>query len=242
MRKPTIGLFAVLLVAGVASAAFAQAFYGTLRGEVKDPQGALVMGAKVTITNDQTGAQNSQESSTAGFNFPSLLTGTYTVTVEQQGFKKYVRKGVEVKANQVAEASVTLELGALAQTVEVTAGAELVQTTTSQLGASWKGRELGTPVPVLGGDLQNLAILEPGTTTQSGGVEGVGGSIGGNRPRQNSFVVDGIDNNDVSVTGPIQPIIPDAVAEFTLLTNQFSAEYGHSTAGQFIQTTKSGTN
>ena len=91
-------------------------------------------------------------------------------------------------------------------------------------------------------DVNNLAILAPGATTQSGGVTGWGGAIGGNRPRNNNFVIDGVDNNDVSLTGPLQTPIPEAVSEFTLLTNQFTAEYGHSTAGQFLTTTQSGTN
>ena len=70
----------------------------------------------------------------------------------------------------------------------------------------------------------------------------MGGSVGGNRPRNNNFVVDGVDNNSPSVTGFLTPVIQEAVEEFTLLTNQFSAEFGHSTAGQFITTTRSGTN
>jgi hypothetical protein len=71
---------------------------------------------------------------------------------------------------------------------------------------------------------------------------GEGGAVGGNRPRNNNFTIDGVDNNDVSLTGPQSPVIQDAVAEFNLLTNMFSAEFGHSTAGQFNILTKSGTN
>src|ERR1700732_1149208 len=83
----------------------------------------------------------------------------------------------------------------------------------------------------------------PNSTTQPGGASGgSGGSIGGLRPRYNSFTIDGADDNNQGVNGPTQPVIQDSVAEFTLLTNQFSAEYGHSAAGQFIITTKSGTN
>jgi hypothetical protein len=163
--------------------------------------------------------------------------------VEHEGFKKYVLKGIEIKANQVTEIAAQLELGSLTQTVEVTADAELVQITSSQLGTAWSAREAAeVPLPVLSGNTLNLSVLQVGTTSQSGGVAGVGGAIGGNRPRNNSFVVDGVDNNDVSVTGPVQYVIPESVGEFTLLTNQFSAEYGHSTAGQFIANTKSGTN
>jgi hypothetical protein len=233
-----------LVMAAPSQWALAQGIDGTLRGDVKDPSGAVVPAAKVTVTNEQTGLHRTMEASSVGtFYFPNLLVGTYTVTVEFRGFKKFVQAGVEVKANSVAEVTVALEVGSAATTVEVTAGAELVQTTTSQLSTSWDSRQIADiPLPVLTGDPMNMAILQAGTSTQSGGVLGVGGSIGGNRPRNNSFVLDGIDNNDISVTGPMQSVIPDAVAEFTLVTNQFSAEYGHSTAGQFIETTKSGTN
>jgi hypothetical protein len=94
----------------------------------------------------------------------------------------------------------------------------------------------------LTGDVRNLAIIAPGTTTQPGGMAGQGGSIGGNRPRNNSFTVDGLDNNDPSVTGANGPVINEAVQEFTLLTNQFNSELGHSTAGHFVITSKSGSN
>jgi hypothetical protein len=245
MRKMIAILLAALLVAVASPSALAQGIDGTLRGEVKDPSGAYIPGAKVTVTNDKTGLSRTLESSASGgFSLPNLLIGTYTITVEATGFKKAVRKGVEVKANQIVEASMIVEVGALTEVIEVVSGAELVQTTNAQLGTSWTSRELTQiPLPSLLGDPQNLAILQTGTTTQAGGVVGQGGAIGGNRPRNNNFVIDGIDNNDVSLTGPNQPVaIPDAVGEFTLLTNQFSAEFGHSTAGQFITTTKSGTN
>jgi hypothetical protein len=236
-------LFSVLLFGLSARLAQAQGLDGTLRGDVRDPGGNLVVGAKVTVSNEQTLLTRSLETTSSGFNFPNLLIGAYTVTVEHEGFKKYVVRGIDVKANQVTEVSARLELGTMAETIEVSASAELVQTTSSQLGISWGAREASeVPLPVLSGNSLNLSMLQVGTTSQSGGVAGVGGAIGGNRPRNNSFVVDGVDNNDVSVTGPVQYIIPEAVGEFTLLTNQFSAEYGHSTAGQFIANTKSGTN
>ena len=243
--KKQLALFfgVVLLLEYPGPLAQARGLDGTVRGEVKDQGGAVVVGAKVTVTSEQTDLNRTQETTSGGFNFPNLLLGTYTIIVEHEGFKKYVLKGVEVKANQVTEVAAQLELGLLSQTVEVTAGAELVQTTSSQLGTSWNAREASeVPLPVLSGNALNLSMLQVGTTSQSGGVAGVGGAIGGNRPRNNSFVVDGVDNNDVSVTGPIQYVIPEAVGDFTLLTNQFNAEYGHSTAGQFIANTKSGTN
>lgn len=221
---------------------FAQGIDGTLRGEVKDASGALVPNASVTVTNEGTGQTRSTVTTDFGvFNVPGLLPGLYTVTVELQGFKKHVHRGVDVKANQVSEVGVQLETGGVELTVEVQARSELVQITTSQLGGTFEARAVqDLPNPIV--DPNNLAILAPGVATQSGGVTGYGGSIGGNRPRNNNFVTDGVDNNDISITGPLQTAIPEAVAEFTLLTNQFSAEYGHSTAGQFVITTQSGTN
>lgn len=224
----------------------AQRIDGDLRGDVKDQTGALIPGAKVTVTNESTGVSRTAETTEAGIFFASnLLPGKYTVAVESAGFKRYLQRGVEVIANRVSEVAVRLELGEVTSTVEVIAGAETVQTTTATLvGATFRD-ELSGAVGAAGslaGNPINLALTAPGTTSQSGGVAGTGGSIGGNRPRNNNFVVDGLDNNDPSVTGPLVDVISDAVEEFTLLTNQFSAEYGHSTAGQFITTTKAGTN
>jgi hypothetical protein len=95
---------------------------------VKDPSGAVVVGAKVTVTN----LNRVQETTSGGFNFPNLLVGNYTITVEHEGFKKYVVKGIEIKAKQVTDITAQLELGLMTQTVEATANAELVQTTSSQ--------------------------------------------------------------------------------------------------------------
>lgn len=254
MKAPSLRWFSATLVAVLfvflAAVPLVQAqtgrIHGDLRGEVKDPSGLAVVGAKVTVTRDATGEARTAESSSVGsYNVPNLLPGMYTVTVEVSGFRKAVKRSVEVIANRIAEADITLEVGAVTEVVEVVAGAELVQTASATLvGATFKDELTGAAAAAgsLDGDPINLAITAPGTTTQSGGVVGVGGSIGGNRPRQNNFVVDGLDNNDPSVTGPLTPVIADAVDEFTLLTNQFTAEYGHSTAGQFITTTKSGTN
>ncbi len=98
-------------------------------------------------------------------------------------------------------------------------------------------RQTNLPADV---EAQGVSRLE--REGEPGGVAGQGGSVGGNRPRNNNFVVDGVDNNDPSTTGTLTPVIAEAVEEFTLLTNQFNAEYGHSTAGQFITTTRSGSN
>ncbi len=222
----------------------AQRLDGTLRVTVSDSTGAGIPDAKVTVTNEATGVTTTATASSAGtYVFPDLLVGTYTVTAEKSGFKKTINKGVQVESNQVAEVAATLEVGDVSAVVEVSAGAELVKTESSELGATFSNQVVADlPVNTLGGDVKEFAVFAPGTTTQEGGVLGSGGSIGGTRPRFNGFSIDGVDDNRVDVNGPTQPVIQESVAEFTLLTNQFSAEYGHSAGGQFNIVTKSGTN
>src|SRR5712691_13498740 len=222
----------------------AQRLDGTLRVTVTDRTGATVEDARVTTTNEATNASTSTTASSAGtYVFPNLLVGTYTVTVEKTGFKKSIQKGVTVESNGTAEAKVALELGEVSAVVEVEAGADLVKTESSELGATFSEKVVNDlPVNTLGGDVKEFAVYAPGTTTQQGGVLGSGGSIGGTRPRFNGFSIDGVDDNKIDVNGPTQPVIQESVAEFTLLTNQFRAEYGHSAGGLFATTTKSGGN
>jgi hypothetical protein len=243
--------FCLKLVAGIvlalaASFVSAQGFQGTLRATLVDQQGAPLPGVTVKITNEGTGETRTLVSTSAGFaSFPNLLIGRYTVEAELPGFRKFERQHVSLSANQTIDVTAKLEVGELSETVTVT-GTDLVKTSSSQLeGGNFNARQI-TDLPVydpgLTGDVTNFAVLAPGVATQSGGVTGQGGSVGGNRPRNNNFVIDGLDNNSPDLTGAVAPVIQDAVEEFTLLTNQFSAEFGHSTAGQFITTTKSGTN
>jgi hypothetical protein len=223
----------------------AQTIDGTLRGTVTDPSGAVVSGAKVTATNTGTGISKETTTSSSGtFNIPNLLVGTYTVTVEGAGFKKYAREQVQVRSNQVVEVDAKLAVGSEGTTVEVTAGAEVIQTDSQLVNTFDANQIVSLPfsAPAGANGVLNLAVLAPGTTTQTGGVLGQGGSIGGARPRMNNFTVDGLDDNRVDITGPQSNVIQDAVAEFTLITNQFSAEQGHSAGGQFNIVTKSGTN
>jgi len=237
-----VSLAVLLTIALVTGTAFAQRFDGTLRGEVTDQTAAVVPGAKVTVTNEATGVTQSTLTTSAGiYTFPNLLVGRYTVKVEAQGFAAQTRKGVAVSSNTVNEAHMKLSVGGTETTVEVQAGSEVVETTSSQVTNSF-GELQVLNLPAATTNILNLATLAPNTTTQGGGVLGSGGSVGGARPRMNNFTVDGVDDNDQSVTGPISTVVQDAVAEFSLITNQFSAEYGHSGAGQFNIITKSGSN
>jgi hypothetical protein len=240
-------LFAVLVAALVFSIpAAAQRTTGTLRGQVLDPAGAVVANAQVTATNVQTGVSTKITTTSAGtYDYPSLLPGKYTVTVEAAGFKKYLKSDVQVLADQDNVADARLDLGIATETIEVSAGAVAVESTSSALNNDYDSKDvlsLPSASGTLNGSPINLAVLAPNVIAQPGGVTGIGGSVGGTRPRDNNFVVDGVDDNNLNVTGPNSTVIPDALGEFVLVTNQFNAEYGHSAGGQFILVTKTGTN
>src|ERR1700682_1799289 len=244
MRR-LIGLTLTMIVyVFLAGAANAQRLDGSLRVTVTDASGGSVEDAKGTVTSEATNTSTmATESSNGTYVFPNLLVGKYAVTVERPGFKKSVQKGVAVESNQVADANVRLELGEVSAVVEVEAGADLVKTDSSTLEATFGEKVVqDVPLSTLGGDVKELAVMAPGTTTQQGGVLGSGGSIGGTRPRFNGFNIDGVEDNKLDTNGPTQPVIQESVAEFTLLTNQFSADNGHSAGGLFNIVTKSGTN
>ena len=238
--------FALLTVCLIVAATVAQAqrLDGSLRVTVTDKSGGSVLDARVTVTNQATNVSVTANASSAGtYVFPNLLVGNYTVTVEKDGFRKAVSTGIQVESNQIAEALIGLEVGEVSATVQVEAGGELVKTESSTLEATFSGKTVqDLTINTLGGDVKELSVFVPGTTTQQGGVLGSGGSIGGTRPRFNGFNVDGVEDNKLDTNGPTQGVIQESVAEFTLLTNQFSAEYGHSAGGVFNIVTKSGTN
>ena len=238
---------AVLLTLALWSVSvFAQRTTGTLRGQVFDPQGAVVSNAKVTVTNQATGVANTIQTTSAGtYNVPSLIPGRYSVAVEASGFKSYVKRDVTVLADQDNVADAQLQLGQASETIEVQSGGVEVQTTSAALNNNYNSNDV-LNLPNAGGALNgsplNLAVLAPNVIATPGGTQGVGGSVGGTRPRDNNFTIDGVDDNNLGVTGPNSTVIPDAVSEFALQTNQFSAEYGHSAGGQFNLVTKTGTN
>ena len=223
----------------------AQRITGTLRGQVLDPSGAAVPDAQVTATNQETGVSVKITATSAGtYSFPSLIPGLYKVEVEAKGFKSFVKTDVNVVANQDNVADAHVDLGVATEVVEVSGGSVAIQTTSSELNNTFDSRAMDLPngAGTLNGSPLNLAVLAPNVVAQPGGVTGIGGSVGGTRPRDNNFTVDGVDDNNLGVTGNNSTVIPDAVGEFNLTTNQFSAEYGHSAGGQFSLVTKTGTN
>jgi outer membrane receptor protein involved in Fe transport len=245
MRRSMNLMLVVLFCFLMGTSALGQTTTGRLRGQVLDPSGGAVAAAQVTVTNQQTGVTVTVATTSAGiYGLPSVLPGLYKISVEANGFRTLVKKDVPVLADQDNVADAQLELGSASETVEVVAGTVAVQTTSATLNNNFNANDVQLPNAsgTLNGSPLNLAVLAPNVVAMPGGVTGVGGAVGGTRPRDNNFTVDGVDDNNLGVTGNNSTVIPDAVAEFALTTNQFSAEYGHSAGGQFSLVTKTGTN
>src|SRR4051812_228373 len=240
-RNVAQGFTVLLVLCVLAAAAFAQVTGGAVRGTVLDPNGAVVAGAKVLLHDKARGLEFTAETTSAGsYSFPNVQTGTYTITVTATGFGQATGE-VIVSLNQTATANVSLSVAASNAIVNITSETEtIVQTDTSQVGATFKERQfLDLPV---GGDPNNLALLAPNVTAPPVGVSGAGAITGGLRQRANSFTVDGVDNNDVGVSGNVRAVIQDSVSEFSFLQNNFNAEFSSGGAGSFNTITKSGTN
>ncbi len=224
--------------------AFAQLTSGDLTGTVLDPTGAAVPGATVTATNTATGVQSTTVTTSTGeYRLSNLPVGTYTIGASATGFTTAKLANVQVELNKAATANITLQVGQVTSTVEVQEAATTIDTTTAQIQSTFTAKELqDLPIAGLGQGVLNLSLLSAGVGSSGAVGVGTGPSIGGQRPRNNNFTIEGIDNNSKSVTGPLVYVPNDAVAEFTLLQNQFAPEYGHSSGGQFNTIVRSGTN
>jgi hypothetical protein len=237
-------LFSVLaLCVGIA---FGQAISGNLVGTVSDPSGAVVANAEVTATNTGTNAATvTHTNSTGEYRFDNLPVGSYKITVKAQGFRTSIQDA-NVELNKTGTRNASMTPGAAAETVEVTGAPPAIDTTTAQLQTTFDpqyAQDLGlTSAGGAGAGVLNLSLLTPGVTNGSAMGDGVGPSVGGQRPRDNNFTVEGVDNNNKTVTGALIMVPPEAVDNFTLLSNQFNSEFGHSSGGQFNTTVKSGTN
>ena len=236
--------FAVLLAALCSSPLFAQQTSGNLTGTIYDPSGATVPGATVVATDVATGIAKTTDTTSAGsYRFENLPIGVYNITVTAGGFAKAEVNGVTVQLNQTVTTNATLALGQSATRVEVTEAPVSIDTTTAQIQTTYQAKQLADlPSASTGSGVINLALLNAGVTTAGGLGQGTGPSVGGQRPTNNSFTIEGIDNNALSVTGPLVSLPNDAVAEFSILQNQFSPDFGHSSGGQFNQVVKSGSN
>ncbi len=222
----------------------AQATSGNLVGSVIDPSGALVPDATVEVTNTATNVKNSTKTDPAGhYQIENLPAGNYDVRVTHPGFNEATLRNVAVRLNITSTQNVQLAIGDVSTVVEVAETAAVIDTTTSQISSTFQTREsIDTPASALPLGVLNLSLLGAGVANPGGIGLGDGPSVGGQRPRNNSFNVEGVDNNRRDVTGHNVDIPNEAVSEFSMLENQFSPEFGSGTGGQFNTVLRSGGN
>jgi len=221
-----------------------QVISGDLVGTVFDKTGATVPGAKVVATNTETDVRHETTANTQGeYRFTNLPVGTYNVTASAANFATTSVNGFKVELNKTSTLAITLEVSAASTTIEVSGGAVAARHNTAQLSSTFEDQAAAVlPSATSGSGVLNLSLLSSGVASSGGVGAGSGPTVGGQRPRNNNFTIEGVDNNNKSVTGPLVYVPNDAVAEFSLLQNNFGAEYGHSSGGQFNTVVKSGTN
>lgn len=245
--NPLLSVFAVFCILAAVSSAFAQVTTGNLQGVVADPNGSVVAGATVRISNPSTGFTRETTTNSDGiYAFTSLQPAeNYVLEVSGTGFAPNRTEGVVIRIGSINSANVALTVGSTGATVNVVnSDTAVLQTDQNQLSQTYSTQQL-TQLPINGGAIETFALLTPGVVTPGDAdfSNGVGISANGNRGRSNNFQIDGQDNNDNSVAGPSLSITNvDAIGEVQVITNNFSAEFGRNSGAQINAVTKSGTN
>src|SRR6266478_6469656 len=222
----------------------AQVISADLVGTVLDKTGAAVPGATIEAVNSETGVKyHTQANENGEYRFNNLPVGTYSVSGSSSNFATTTINNFQLELNKTSTLQITLEIKGATTSIEVSGAAPALDTTTAQITSTFD-QKLAADLPVssVTGGVLNLSLLSAGVATGGGIGAGTGPSIGGQRPRNNNFSIEGVDNNSKVVTGPLVTIPNDAVAEFSVLQNQFTPEFGHSSGGQFNTVIKSGTN
>ena len=251
VRRALACLFTISSLVFVFSlSAAAQSTGGRILGRVADPSGAVLSGVKIMIVNEATGVTRETVTNENGdYVFPEVAVGTYRAEFDQKGFKKNIRRAVQLDINQVITLNMTMQIGGASEVVDVTAEAPLVDTTSTQLGAVVNDRTV-TQLPLNARDTYQFLQLQPGVMSTVGssnsvvyGSDRAGAvSVNGGRGRSNNFSVNGGDANDQFVNLPTVQPSPDSIEEFRVLTNTFDAEYGRNSGSVVNVVTKSGTN
>jgi len=222
---------------------------GQITGRVTDSGGGVVPNATVKIAAEATGVSRTLETNGEGFyTAPSLLPGTYTVSVEHAGFRPEIRKGLQLQVNQDLRLDFSVQVGSVNQEVLVTAEAPVLDTESHAVGQVVQSKQI-VGLPLLGRNAYSLGALVPGVRTSRGMndlpvdiISTASVSINGAPANTNEFLLDGAPNTAPTQNQPIVYPNPDSVQEFKVDTSSFSAEYGRAAGGIFNVVTKSGTN
>jgi hypothetical protein len=251
-----VWIFGLCLVNSLPSRA--QVAGGTLSGTITDPSGAAVANAQVVIKNSATGVARSVTTNTDGFySAANLLPGDYEVAVSATGFNTGIKKGITINVGSQPVFNLALQIGTVSNSVEVSTEAPTVQLTSSDISATVSATTV-RELPLNGRDWTALAALQPGVDTiqtqpsfSTGADRGNRGfgqqlTISGARPQQNNYRLDGISLNDYANGAPGSVLGGnlgvDAIQEFSVLTSNYSAEYGKTSGGVVNAVSRSGTN
>jgi outer membrane receptor protein involved in Fe transport len=250
-RWAAVSLCIVMLVLFAGSLSlYAQSVTATINGIVTDPKGNVIPNADVTVTDLDRGTAWPAKTNEAGFySLSQLPIGRYSVRVRMSGFTTAVQSPIELQLNQVAAINIQLAVGAESQTVNVTSEAPLMQTDTTDVGTVIDERTNVT-LPLASRNYLQLTLLTPGAVTvePSGFQNGLNAGqvarpeINGNRFDANSYLLDGMDNNDAGSNYVAYSPQPDAIQEFRLITQNASAEFGNYMGGVINASIKGGTN
>ena len=238
----------LILALALAQPIWSQQFRGSVLGRAADTSNAVVPNATITVTNTATNTSvTAQTGEDGSYVVPFLIPDPYRVTAEAAGFKKAIRDGIEVRVQDRLMVDLILQVGAISESVEVTASASLLESSSATLGQVIENRQV-ISMP-LNGRSNLLARLAPGvmpTDTRTftrpfdnGAISN--SSLSGNRGKANEVLLDGISNVGADNTITFTPSI-DATQEFKIQTNTYDAEFGRSAGGVVNVTVKSGTN
>ncbi|HYE14288.1 MAG TPA: carboxypeptidase regulatory-like domain-containing protein, partial [Pyrinomonadaceae bacterium] len=253
MRKNSSFAAVLLMLFAAAAAAHAQTTTSTLTGVVRDVNAAVIAGVEVRARQIETGLARSAVTDAEGrYTFPGLPVGSYELSAEKGGFQRYVSDRITLTVNETATLDIELKIKGLEEeTVTVSDETALVNTQTPELSYLVGERSI-RELPLNGRNYTDLALLQPGVIAyphRDGGsvvAHGLGISINGQDPRSNVFLLDGTPQNDFtngpagSAAGTVLGL--EAIREFRVETNAYSAEYGRNSGGQISAVSKSGTN
>lgn len=226
----------------------AQTNTGRIVGTVMDAQGAAIASAKLTVTNTATNAHwETMSGSDGGYQVLELPIGSYSVTAEHEGFTKVITAALPLEINQSLRIDIHMKVGSVSEVVKVEAAAVQVETVNPTVGGTVTGATVQN-LPLNGRNTLDLALTMPGVTQApplpigGSGVPTGGLSIAGGRDDAVTYLLDGGDNTSLTYGAPVVSPNPDTVAEFRILTNNYTSEFGRSAGGVVSVVTKSGTN